>query len=120
MVASSSLVPANDPTLLFTNAGMVQFKDVFPRCRKTRQQPCSNLAESVCVPVANTMTWTRWVIPPGITPFSKCWVISALVITFKKDAILYAWQLLTEDYGLEKDRLWVTVYETDEEALKSG
>ena len=115
VVASSSLVPANDPTLLFTNAGMVQFKDVFLGAEKRATNRAATSQK--CVRAGGKHNDLDQV---GYTArhhtFFEMLGNFSFGDYFKKDAILYAWQLLTEDYGLEKDRLWVTVYETDDEA----
>jgi len=116
IVASSSLVPANDPTLLFTNAGMVQFKDVFlgaekrANLRATTSQKCVRAGgkHNDLDQVGYTARHHTFFEMLGNFSFGDY---------FKKDAILFAWSLLTEDYGLQKDRLWVTVYHTDDEAF---
>jgi len=114
-VASSSLVPANDPTLLFTNAGMVQFKDVFLGAEKrdykraTSSQRCVRAGgkHNDLDQVGYTARHHTFFEMLGNFSFGDY---------FKQDAIRYAWELLTEVYGLEPERLWVTVYETDDEA----
>ena len=115
VVASSSLVPANDPTLLFTNAGMVQFKDVFLGAEK-RARPRAATSQK-CVRAGGKHNDLDQV---GYTArhhtFFEMLGNFSFGDYFKKDAIRFAWSLLTEDYGLEKDRLWVTVYKTDDEA----
>jgi len=115
IVASSPLVPANDPTLLFTNSGMVQFKDVFlgkePRAykrattsqRSVRAGGKHNDLENVGY-TARHHTFFEML---GNFSFGDY---------FKRDAIHYAWDLLTDIYKLPKDKLWVTVYQTDDEA----
>ena len=117
VVASSSLVPENDPTLLFTNAGMNQFKDVFlglekrPYSRATTAQRCvraggkHNDLENVGYP-ARHHTFFEML---GNFSFGDY---------FKHDAIHYGWEFLTSPQwlGLPKEKLWVTVYETDDEA----
>ena len=114
-VPSSSLVPANDPTLLFTNAGMNQFKDVFlgldkrPYNRAVTAQKCvraggkHNDLENVGY-TARHLTFFEML---GNFSFGDY---------FKRDAIKFAWELITVEYGLPKDKLWTTVYETDDEA----
>ena len=115
VVASSPLVPANDPTLLFTNAGMVQFKDVFLGAEK---RSCKRAATAQrCVRAGGKHNDLDQV---GYTArhhtFFEMLGNFSFGDYFKKEAIEYAWELLTEVYGLSPDRLWVTVYETDDEA----
>jgi len=114
-VASSPLVPANDPTLLFTNAGMVQFKDVFLGAEKRNYKRAASSQR--CVRAGGKHNDLDQV---GYTArhhtFFEMLGNFSFGDYFKEDAIRYAWELLTEVYGLEPDRLWVTVYETDDEA----
>jgi len=115
LVASSSLVPANDPTLLFTNAGMVQFKDVFlgaekrANLRATSSQKCVRAGgkHNDLDQVGYTARHHTFFEMLGNFSFGDY---------FKADAIQFSWTLLTEVYGLDKDRLWITIYDTDEEA----
>ena len=115
IVASSPLVPGNDPTLLFTNAGMVQFKDVFlgqdkrPYSRAVTSQRCVRAGgkHNDLENVGYTARHHTFFEMLGNFSFGDY---------FKRDAIRLAWQLLTEEYGLDPDRMWVTVYETDDEA----
>jgi alanyl-tRNA synthetase len=115
IVASSPLVPGNDPTLLFTNSGMVQFKDVFlgqdrrPYVRATTAQRCVRAGgkHNDLENVGYTARHHTFFEMLGNFSFGDY---------FKKDAIQYAWELLTGVYQLSKDRLWVTVYQTDDEA----
>ena len=115
IVASSSLVPANDPTLLFANAGMVQFKDVFLGAEKRAYQRA--VSSQRCVRAGGKHNDLDQV---GYTArhhtFFEMLGNFSFGDYFKEDAIRYAWELLTEVYGLDADRLWVTVYETDDEA----
>ena len=115
IVPSSPVVPGDDPTLLFTNAGMNQFKDVFlgfdkrPYVRATTSQKCiraggkHNDLENVGY-TARHLTFFEML---GNFSFGDY---------FKKDALKFAWELLTEVYKLPKDKLWATVYAEDDEA----
>ena len=119
VVASSSLVPHNDPTLLFTNAGMNQFKDVFlgldkrNYSRATTSQRCVRAGgkHNDLENVGYTARHHTFFEMLGNFSFGDY---------FKHDAIQYAWELLTGDnwFKLPKERLWVTVYETDDEAYE--
>jgi alanyl-tRNA synthetase len=114
-VASSSLVPADDPTLLFTNAGMVQFKDVFLGADK---RSCPRAATSQkCVRAGGKHNDLDQV---GYTArhhtFFEMLGNFSFGDYFKREAIHYAWELLTGVWGIPAERLWVTVYETDDEA----
>ncbi len=116
IVASSSLVPHDDPTLLFTNAGMNQFKDVFlgfdkrPYSRATTSQKCVRAGgkHNDLENVGYTARHHTFFEMLGNFSFGDY---------FKHDAIVYAWELLTEVYKLPKDKLWVTVYAEDDEAF---
>ena len=117
VVASSSLVPHNDPTLLFTNAGMNQFKDVFlgqdkrSYSRATTSQRCVRAGgkHNDLENVGYTARHHTFFEMLGNFSFGDY---------FKKEAIAFAWELLTSAqwFNLPKERLWVTVYETDNEA----
>ncbi|KON80861.1 alanine--tRNA ligase [Azoarcus sp. PA01] len=115
IVASSSLVPHDDPTLLFTNAGMNQFKDVFlgfdkrPYSRATTSQKCVRAGgkHNDLENVGYTARHHTFFEMLGNFSFGDY---------FKRDAITYAWELLTAEFGLPKDKLWVTVYADDDEA----
>jgi alanyl-tRNA synthetase len=115
VVASSSLVPHGDPTLLFTNAGMNQFKDVFlgfdkrPYTRATTSQKCVRAGgkHNDLENVGYTARHHTFFEMLGNFSFGDY---------FKRDAIKYAWELLTEVYKLPKDKLTVTVYAEDDEA----
>jgi alanyl-tRNA synthetase len=115
IVPSSSLVPGNDPTLLFTNSGMVQFKDVFlgkekrPYVRATTSQRCVRAGgkHNDLENVGYTARHHTFFEMLGNFSFGDY---------FKRDAIRWAWELLTREFGLHPPRLWVTVYQTDDEA----
>ncbi|HYS05845.1 MAG TPA: alanine--tRNA ligase [Candidatus Dormibacteraeota bacterium] len=115
-VPSSSLIPAQDPTLLFTNAGMNQFKDVFLG-RETR--PYRRAASSQkCMRVSGKHNDLEQV---GRTPrhhtFFEMLGNFSFGDYFKKDAIEYAWDLMTRVFALPKGKLWVTIYLDDEESF---
>ncbi|MDT8405359.1 alanine--tRNA ligase [Sulfuriflexus sp.] len=115
IVASSPLVPANDPTLLFTNAGMVQFKETFlghekrPYVRAASVQRCVRAGgkHNDLENVGYTARHHTFFEMLGNFSFGDY---------FKRDAIKYAWEFLTEVIKLPPELLWVTVYETDDEA----
>ena len=115
IVSSSSLVPGNDPTLLFTNSGMVQFKDVFtgkdsrPYKRATSSQRSVRAGgkHNDLENVGYTARHHTFFEMLGNFSFGDY---------FKRDAIAFAWEMLTGVYGLPKEKLWVTVYKEDDEA----
>jgi alanyl-tRNA synthetase len=117
IVASSPVVPGDDPTLLFTNAGMNQFKDVFlgfdkrPYTRATTSQKCIRAGgkHNDLENVGYTARHHTFFEMLGNFSFGDY---------FKKDAIGYAWELLTDVYKLPKEKLWVTVYAEDDEAYE--
>ena len=115
IVPSAPLVPANDPTLLFTNSGMVQFKEVFlgtdqrSYVRAADVQRCLRAGgkHNDLENVGYTARHHTFFEMLGNWSFGDY---------FKREAIRYAWELLTEVYGLPAEKLWVTVYQTDDEA----
>ncbi|MFZ5480998.1 MAG: alanine--tRNA ligase [Myxococcota bacterium] len=116
VVRSSPLVPQNDPTLFFTNAGMVQFKDVFtgrdkrPYSRAASSQKCLRVSgkHNDLENVGHTARHHTFFEMLGNFSFGDY---------FKTEAIQFAWQFLTVDLGIDPQRLWVTVFENDDEAL---
>jgi len=115
VVASSPLVPGNDPTLLFTNAGMVQFKDVF--LGQDRRDYVRAASAQRCVRAGGKHNDLENV---GYTArhhtFFEMLGNFSFGDYFKLEAIEFAWELVTECFGLAPEKLWVTVYEDDDEA----
>jgi alanyl-tRNA synthetase len=117
IVASSALVPGNDPTLLFTNSGMVQFKDVFlgqerrPYSRATTSQRCVRAGgkHNDLENVGYTARHHTFFEMLGNFSFGDY---------FKRDAIQFAWELLTKVYRLDPSLMWTTVYKDDDEAYE--
>ncbi|HEX6069584.1 MAG TPA: alanine--tRNA ligase [Longimicrobiaceae bacterium] len=117
VVDSSPLVPADDPTLLFTNAGMVQFKKVFlgaeklPFRRATTSQKCVRAGgkHNDLEQVGFTARHHTFFEMLGNFSFGDY---------FKRDAIRFAWEFLTEDLGMPRERLWITVHTSDDEAAQ--
>lgn len=114
-VASSSLVPSNDPTLLFTNAGMVQFKDVFLGLDKRDYKRATTSQKSMRVSGKHSDLENVGPSPRHHTFFEMLGNFS-FGDYFKREAIKFAYTMLTEVYGLPKDRLAFTVYKNDDEA----
>jgi alanyl-tRNA synthetase len=115
IVPSSSLVPANDPTLLFTNSGMVQFKDVFTGKETRSYKRATTAQRSVRAGGKHNDLENVGYTARHHTFFEMLGNFS-FGDYFKQDAIHYAWELLTSVYKLPKEKLWVTVYQEDDEA----
>src|SRR5271157_1332962 len=117
IVPSSPLVPRNDPTLMFTNAGMVQFKNVFtgqekrPYARATTAQKCVRAGgkHNDLDNVGYTARHHTFFEMLGNFSFGDY---------FKEKAIPYAWELVTKEFGLAKDRLTITVFSEDDDAAE--
>ncbi|MFM0737119.1 alanine--tRNA ligase [Paraburkholderia xenovorans] len=115
IVRSSSLVPGNDPTLLFTNSGMVQFKDVFLGAESRPYSRATTAQRSVRAGGKHNDLENVGYTARHHTFFEMLGNFS-FGDYFKRDAIHYAWELLTGVYQLPKEKLWVTVYHEDDEA----
>jgi alanyl-tRNA synthetase len=117
IVASSSLVPANDPTLLFVNSGMVQFKDAFLGKEKRAYTRATTSQRSVRAGGKHNDLENVGYTARHHTFFEMLGNFS-FGDYFKRDAIQFAWELLTKVYQLPPEKLWATVYETDDEAYE--
>ncbi|CAB3690404.1 Alanine--tRNA ligase [Achromobacter deleyi] len=115
IVPSSSLVPGNDPTLLFTNSGMVQFKDVFTGKESRSYTRATSSQRSVRAGGKHNDLENVGYTARHHTFFEMLGNFS-FGDYFKRDAIQYAWELLTQVYKLPAEKLWVTVYQEDDEA----
>ncbi|HSA88908.1 MAG TPA: alanine--tRNA ligase [Burkholderiales bacterium] len=117
IVPSSPLVPANDPTLLFVNSGMVQFKDLFLG-KETRSYKRATTAQRSLRAGGKHNDLENVGYTARHHTFFEMLGNFSFGDYFKKDAIHFAWELLTKVYGLAPERLWTTVYETDDEAYE--
>ena len=115
VVRSSPLVPGNDPTMLLTNSGMVQFKDVFVGTDKRAYTRATSVQRCVRAGGKHNDLENVGYTARHHTFFEMLGNFS-FGDYFKRDAIIYAWELLTEVYLLPKEKLWVTVYQDDDEA----
>ena len=117
IVPSASLIPADDPTLLFTNAGMNQFKDVFLGTGKRSYKRAANIQK--CIRVSGKHNDLEQVGHDTYHhTFFEMMGNWSFGDYYKREAIRFAWELLTEVWRIPKERLWATVYEEDDEAEK--
>lgn len=117
IVPSSSLIPKDDPSLLFTNAGMVQFKQVFLGKEKRDYVRAATCQKSFRASGKHNDLENVGVTPRHHTFFEMLGNFS-FGDYFKREAIIYGWDLLTNGFGLPADKLWVSVFETDDEAAE--
>ena len=115
-VPSSSLVPHNDPSLMFVNSGMVQFKDVFTGIDKRNYSKATSSQKSVRAGGKHNDLDNVGYTARHHTFFEMLGNFS-FGDYFKEEAIFYAWNLLTKEYKLPKEKLYVTVYHNDDEAV---
>ena len=116
IVESSNLVPNNDPTLMFANSGMVQFKNVFTGLEKRDYQKATTSQKCVRAGGKHNDLENVGYTPRHHTFFEMLGNFS-FGDYFKEQAIHYAWNLITKDFGIDKNRLYVTVYHEDDEAF---
>ena len=116
IVESSNLVPNNDPTLMFANSGMVQFKNVFTGLEKRDYQRATTSQKCVRAGGKHNDLENVGYTPRHHTFFEMLGNFS-FGDYFKEEAISYAWNLITKEFGIDKNRLYVTVYHDDEEAF---
>jgi len=116
IVPSSPLVPANDPTLLFTNAGMVQFKDLFLGKEQRAYRRAATAQRCVRAGGKHNDLENVGYTARHHTFFEMLGNFS-FGDYFKRDAVRFAWEFVTRELGLPQDRLWITVFETDDEAF---
>src|SRR5437870_6077790 len=118
IVPSAPLVPANDPTLLFTNSGMVQFKDVFLGKEQRNYVRAADVQRCLRAGGKHNDLENVGYTARHHTFFEMLgnWSFGDY---FKREAIRFAWGLLTETYKLAPERLWVTVYQTDDDAYRA-
>src|SRR3990172_12719855 len=118
VVPSSSLVPAGDPTLLFTNAGMVQFKDAFLGLERRPYLRAATLQR--CMRVQGKHNDLENVGPsPRHHTFFLMLGNFSFGDYFKRDAVRFAWELMTRAYDIDPDRLVMTVFQDDDEAFEA-
>ncbi|MDP1583136.1 MAG: alanine--tRNA ligase-related protein, partial [Bradyrhizobium sp.] len=117
IVPSSPLVPRNDPTLMFTNAGMVQFKNVFTGVEKRPYQRATTSQKCVRAGGKHNDLDNVGYTARHLTFFEMLGNFS-FGDYFKERAIELAWNLITKDFGLKKDKLLVTIYHDDDEAAR--
>jgi alanyl-tRNA synthetase len=117
IIESSNLVPNNDPTLMFANSGMVQFKNVFTGLEKRDYVKAATSQKCVRAGGKHNDLENVGYTPRHHTFFEMLGNFS-FGDYFKEQAITYAWNLITKDFGIDKNRLYVTVFDEDEEAFK--
>ena len=117
IVRSSPLIPANDPTLFFVNAGMVQFKDVFTGAEKRDYNRATTVQKVLRVSGKHNDLENVGRTPRHHTFFEMCGNFS-FGDYFKSEACAFAWHFLTEDLKLDASKLWVTIFEEDDEAFR--
>ena len=116
VVSTSPLIPQNDPTLMFANSGMVQFKNVFTGIEKRDYNRATTSQKCVRAGGKHNDLENVGYTPRHHTFFEMLGNFS-FGDYFKEQAIFYAWELITKDFGLSKDKLCVTVYSEDQEAF---